>query len=722
MQASTINGPLRVLLGGQAPDDPPLPLLRPDLRLYHGPRAGDGSPTYTLYDPLNRAFFKLGWAEAAVVEQMTRPNTLSGVMYHLARRTTLGLDDADVLSICQQMVAQGLTTSTQTREVEELLAAKASQRMHPLRWLVHHYITFKLPLLHPDRFLTRTWPYVRLLGGRPALTIYMLLSLLGLFLWLPRSEVYFQTFTYFFNWQGLLSYGLTLALVKAIHEFSHAYVAKGFGARVPVMGVIFIVLWPLAYSDVTDAWKLGDRRKRLLITTAGVAAELVIAGLALLGWGLTTPGTLNSVFFLVSSGSLISSLLINLNPAMRWDGYYMLMDLWRIDNLQTRAFEVTLWSLRRWLLGLDEPSPEDNLGPRRQLLMVAYSIYAWIYRFFLYLGIALVVYFNFTKFLGAMVFAVDVWWFIVMPVYSEIKRTIGMRGQLRINPKLLASTVVLTGIILWLALPLPRDFSVPAVIVSAKTQVVYAAFSGMIQEMNVRRGDDVRQGQMLVSLISRELQAELANQELEWEITQKEMEILALSEEGRAMMAQKAQEAEAIKAKMLRLRNRMAQNQLRAEFDGKACEWNENLRVGSFVGQDAVMGKIYQPGHMRAYGFVGEEMVSDIRPGDKADFFPGSGPFSVGGTVAKVSPVRKETINHVGLTSMAHGNLPVARDKRGALVMLDSYYLIEIDLRQSPPEMAFGQGGNVWLKSKPRSRLADGGRALYRLFLRETNY
>jgi hypothetical protein len=58
------------------------------------------------------------------------------------------------------------------------------------------------------------------------------------------------------TWQGLLAYGLTLGFVKVLHELGHGLMAKRFGCRVPTMGVAFLVLWPVAYTDTNEVWKL----------------------------------------------------------------------------------------------------------------------------------------------------------------------------------------------------------------------------------------------------------------------------------------------------------------------------------------------------------------------------------------------------------------------------------------------------------------------------------
>ena len=74
---------------------------------------------------------------------------------------------------------------------------------------------------------------------------------------------------------------------------------------------------------------------------------------------------------------------------MRFDGYYAFSDAIGVENLQQRAFALGRWQLRRTLFGLDDPVPEP-LPRHRARLLIGYAWGTWIYRFFLFLGIALV--------------------------------------------------------------------------------------------------------------------------------------------------------------------------------------------------------------------------------------------------------------------------------------------------------------------------------------------
>ena len=123
-----------------------------------------------------------------------------------------------------------------------------------------------------------------------------------------------------------------------------------------------MVLFPVLYTDNTDAWRLVDARKKLQIVLAGILVELHIALLALFAWGVLDDGPLRSVAYFLTTASIVGSLLVNLNPFMRFDGYYALADYLGMQNLQPRAFALARWQMRQWLFGLAEPVPEPLTG------------------------------------------------------------------------------------------------------------------------------------------------------------------------------------------------------------------------------------------------------------------------------------------------------------------------------------------------------------------------
>ena len=138
-----------------------------------------------------------------------------------------------------------------------------------------------MPLLKPDAWLSAVLPYFNFVFKDSFLKITLIIFLIGLWGVYQQWEVFHNTLMDTFSINGLIRYGLTLIGIKFIHELGHALVAKRHGCRVPTMGLAFLVMMPVAYTDVTESWKLNSHKKRLHIAGAGIATELVLAAWAL---------------------------------------------------------------------------------------------------------------------------------------------------------------------------------------------------------------------------------------------------------------------------------------------------------------------------------------------------------------------------------------------------------------------------------------------------------
>lgn len=706
-----------------ADSNPLLPPLRPDLEFYPGPSETDGSPTYSVHDPLTGMYHKIGWAEATVLQHLRWPLHLQDLTERVRRSTTLDLTAEDVRRLCAQATHSGLTTATGVRDVGTLLEERERKRMHPVLWLLLHYLYFRIPLIYPERFLKRTLPTLRLLGALPCRILYAGLLLIGLVFVLESPSRYFSSFLGFLNWQGALAYGVTIALLKVCHEFSHAYIATALGVRVRSMGVAFMVFWPIPFCDVTDAWRLRSRAHRALIGTAGILAELCIAGIALFLWGFLEPGLAKSIFFVLSSTSLLSTLLVNLNPAMRFDGYYILSDLWGVENLQIRAFAVSKWILRRTFLGLDDPPPEP-VSRRRLAGMLVYSLYTWMYRVGLYLGIAILVYYKFWKPLGLLLFLTEIAVFFCWPLAREVRFLMTSRNRLSLNPRLAATAIGLAALLLWAALPLPRTLRLPAVSLPRQTQILYAPGPGRVESLCFdplqHHEMPVREGQLLLTIVSEERSARIEALVLQQELLQHQIEQLASAETARVLLPQKQKELERVEAQLNELRQIEELNHLRARLDGRVINWNRSVINGRYVQVNAILGQLVTPDAARIVAYVPEERLGELGVQDTVQFVPADGTAALDGRVETIDPVPVSRVESPSLTSLHGGEIPVMQQAQGVLPV-ESYYRVDIRLLTPPPAaLRFGQPGEVLLDSQPRSHLADLVRQVLRVLYRES--
>lgn len=184
----------------------------------------------------------------------------------------------------------------------------------------------------------------------------------------------------------LLGYALFIG-VKLLHEVGHAVAARRMaraeGQEVGAIpwGVSLMFLLPAPYVDASSAWLLASPGRRAVVGLAGVATDLLLAALAGLAWAAVGPGALHDRLFDLVLICGVSSLVFNLNPLVRLDGYYVLSDLLGIENLQARA-QAGLARVALGPLGLAAPPGAADLPA------AAYAVASWCYRWTIYLGIA----------------------------------------------------------------------------------------------------------------------------------------------------------------------------------------------------------------------------------------------------------------------------------------------------------------------------------------------
>ena len=699
-----------------------LPVLRPDIEFHLGPDSEDGSPTYVIHDPLRGTFEQATWVQAEILRRLRVPMTVNGLLEQLAARTTIKVCAEDVTRLCADASTKGLTMDSRLCDQTEWEAQQESTKARGLPTLFRKLVFMRIPLIRPDAFLARTVDGVSALVSPPALVLYASLSLIGVILVAQQFDAYLSTFPYFFNAPGVVAFTLVLVVVKTIHEFSHAYVAKALGNRVSTMGVALIFLFPMAYADVTDSWRMRSRRKRLLISLAGVTAEMVIAGLALFVWAISPPGLAKSICFVVSSVTLLSTLLVNLNPVMRFDGYYVLSDLLGIDNLQSRAFAVTRWVLRRHILGMKVAAPEVSLSSRRLGILVAYALSAWTYRLFLYAGIALMVYLRLTKVIGGALFFVTIYTFVGRPVVSEIISIFKMRRLLSWKPRTIAVVMVCGFVLLWAALPLPRRQALPATSTARHSQVIYAPGNGVIRELDVGLNSRVRKGQTLFVVESKELESQAELARLEVQRIGIELAVIKGDEEKRPLLPQKTKERTRAAAKLDSILTALKRNRLVAKIDGVVVEWDESVREGTPIGSQNVLGRIVDLSAPQVLCYISHDLVTNVAVGDRVYFCSDARPGRLEAVVTFINPVRTVILEHPGLSSLAGGDIAVTQGASGRLEVVDSYYEVEVALDRSDPNLRLGQTGTVWMRTAPRSRVADLVRYIYRILIRESSF
>ncbi|WP_459744351.1 efflux RND transporter periplasmic adaptor subunit [Pseudomonas sp. 3A(2025)] len=697
-----------------------LPALRADLQLSAGTPGLDGSPQWTLADPLRGKYFKLGapamrllrhWALGDPGRVLKAANTEPGAP----------LGPQALEELLRFLRGHDLISASDAEQRAGYEVKAASQRQGLWTQVLHKYLFFRIPLWRPDAFLNRTWPWLERFG--PDLLRFGLptVLLLGIFLVMRDWERFLATFPHLLSLGGMAAFAIALGFAKLCHEFGHAYMAKRAGCRVPSMGVAFMVLLPMLYTDVSDAWRVQDRRTRLLIGAGGVLAELLLACMALLAWSLLPDGAGRTAAFMLASATWITTLAINVNPLMRFDGYFLLSDLWGVDNLQSRGFALGRWHLRERLFGYGEPAPE-RWSPALRKRLLCWSYAAWIWRAVLFFGIALAVYHLFFKVLGIFLMMVELVWFIGLPIWREWGHWWQHRDKAQPR-KVLFLGLGLLALLAVLVVPWRSGVEVPAMLEAQRVSALHAPTPARIREVLVKDGQPVTQNQVLVTLESPDLASRMS-------ITRREIEILQLQlrrQSSRSATAvdsgileQRLAEAVAEYRGLTAQRERLS---LRAPHAGVVRDLAQNLAPGRWVGVELPLAQVAEGG-LRLRGYLAEADLWRVAPGT-------SGHFVADDVLRDSLPVSLKDVDANGvafidqeaLVSDQHGPIAVRRDEEKRAQPLEAQYGVRFELESAAPEhVSHPQRGLVVLDGEAMSLLGSAWRRLAALGVRESGF
>jgi len=377
-----------------------LPVLRSELVLSDVQVDKTGHPKWTLHDPLRHKYYRLGWLEYEILSRWAC-NDINRLVALTNQETSLRVNRSHVDSLITMLTQNELLVAESKESIQRLKDHAAGKKRTVTQSVFSLTVFHKVPLINPDQFLsivnqilTPLYQYKQ--GVLCCWAVMLFLALSGV---VAHWYEFQSTFVQFMSAEGMAIFGLVLVLTNILHEIGHGLVAKRYHCRVAEMGVAFIFMLPVCYCDSSDTWRLGDRYQRLMVSAGGLAIEIGLATIACLLWIVLPDGVARTLAFFVAVTSLGTTLFINLNPFLKFDGYYLLSDALGVENLQSKSFTNFRWQLRQWFLGSAEKKPY-RIPESSHQLMNCYAFCTWIYRLILYSTICWMVYQFWFKALG----------------------------------------------------------------------------------------------------------------------------------------------------------------------------------------------------------------------------------------------------------------------------------------------------------------------------------
>lgn len=165
---------------------------------------------------------------------------------------------------------------------------------------------------------------------------------MGVFVLLINAYFYTTSMKLHFNSTSeTILGGVLLFLVVVVHEWGHSLAARRYGTEVKEIGLGWYLVFPVFYVDLNEIWKL-NASKRIIINLAGIYLQLFcgVALLVLSMWIDTLKGVFLTVFCIN-----FSIVILNLNPFLKFDGYWVLSDLLQGKDLN----KVSNAMVQRWM-------------------------------------------------------------------------------------------------------------------------------------------------------------------------------------------------------------------------------------------------------------------------------------------------------------------------------------------------------------------------------------
>ncbi|RZI84758.1 MAG: biotin/lipoyl-binding protein [Rubrivivax sp.] len=485
-------------------------------------------------------------------------------------------------------------------------------------------LAWRLPLGNPSRWLDRAEPLARAMFSTPGLVVWALL-MLGLLagLFMQASALQAHAAKWMHTPRHLALSLLLYPAIKAIHEAAHALAVRRWGGQVREAGITLMMLMPVPYVDASAANAFRHAWQRMVVSAAGIMAELALAALGLWLWQATSDGLLHDAGFTVWFIACASTLLFNANPLQRLDGYHVMTDAMHLPNLASRSKQWWQAQGQRWLAGSSAPDqgvPPPETAPGEGPWLVTYAPLAWAYQLLLWAGLVMWIG-GVSSVLGWVGGSLAVLHGVLRPAWAwgrmgwqAVLWSSGTQRQTALR-RVAGLLLPLTALLL----PWPDSIVARGVVWAPDQALVRTQVEGFIQTVHHADGDWVRPGDLLVSLDNPRLLAQ--RERLAAQITQAEQnQILGMGLiSGRdAAQSGKAQdELQRLQSELARLDEQIGQLQVRALGEGRLVLPREHDLPGRYLHRGDLLGHLLtrQPPTIRVAVREGDAVTLRQHPG-----------------------------------------------------------------------------------------------------------
>ena len=603
----------------------------------------------------------------------------------------------DTIKLLSQLHAADLLLGEIPPDFNELAERSQTASRQRLLQRLRNPIAQRIPLFDPNRLLDLTLPLVR-----PLFTVF------GFLCWLGLVSVGFVLAA--LHWNELTADGVDRVLaaenvalmmaiyplIKSIHELAHAYATKIWGGEVHEIGVMMFVFIPMLYVDASASAAFTQKRRRIVVGAAGILVETALAAIAMIIWLNASPGLGRTVAFNVMLIGGVSTLLVNGNPLLRFDGYYIFSDLIEIPNLGARANAYFFHLIQKHVFKVpDLESPLTEPGEAKWML--AYAILSFFYRLSVSLGVALFLstrLFFFGLLLGIWAMAA----IALTPLFKGLKylatspRLRGRRGRAAL---IVGSASTALAMVLFI-LPLPYATVVEGVVIVPDQAEVRARTEGFIATLSTPTGADVEPGQELVRLEDPNIRARVEVTQAQLEETRQRHIAIELVDRVQAQML--ADQIAHLTNRLETFRARERELSILAQQPGRLILPRAANMIGRYVKRGDLIGYVISDAHVMARVAAAQSDIDVIRhrtTGVEAHMVEDL-TRAVPARIIRETPAAGRDVPSLALTTRGGGDIALDPSKTNRPEALFSLFLIDVELLE--PSKTRTQGARVFVR------------------------
>ena len=481
--------------------------LRASVRIHR--QVYRGVVWYVLYEPFTNKFYRLPQGAYEFVSRLSVNKTVGEVWNGMLNSATGEIPgQGEVIEMLAQLYQSNMLMYDGIEDGAKLFERNKKQNRKKVKASLLNIFFLKVPLVDPDALLNKLRWLIACLISKPFALVWLLTVIVAAKYGVENFDALKDSTQGFLSPSNIGWVYVCTVFVKLLHEFGHASVVKRYGGEVHTLGVMFMLLVPLPYVDATASWSFRDKSKRMLVGAAGMLTEFFIASIALIIWANLGGGILKNLAYNVIIMASVSTVLFNINPLMRFDGYYMLTDLLDMPNLQQRSVQHLKYLLERYIFFKRDAEPVAETWSER-VVYFFYGICSSVYRIFLFTGFIVAIsqhYLLLSFFMGILLCLT----MVIMPVGRFLKYIFASPGLALVRSRAVILTVLFFGGVFAFLfnVPVPDTFKAPGVIEARTYENVIVGESGVVEGIYHYAGA-VHKGDTLMQLKNQELENQL---------------------------------------------------------------------------------------------------------------------------------------------------------------------------------------------------------------------